>query len=303
MFIRLYFFIISLLLAQTMSGLPRVGLGTSSFLDGGPLRPKPGLYLQQYCQYYQAHKIIDNKGGSVAKNFFARSIGVATQLTYQFDNSLPGIGTFGFDFTLPFIVHSTISKNPLGLTTSGGGLADLLMGTYIQWNTIMKGERPIFVHRMEFNISFPIGKNKFPRKIINPGNDFLFIDPYWSATLYFTPSFGLSWRLSYLWCAKNNKVDLRFGQAIHANYALEYNFFKRLYAGINGYFLQQTTDNTINKIKIKDSHARIFGLGPGLLYFLVPNGEFVMFANLFFEFGARDLTQGVRFVTRLFKHF
>src|SRR5262245_13289185 len=53
---------------QSLCGynLPQLGLGTSSFLDGGPLRQIPGWYWQIFAQIYHANKFVDAHGRPLA---------------------------------------------------------------------------------------------------------------------------------------------------------------------------------------------------------------------------------------------
>ncbi len=286
-------------------GLPILGLGSSSFLDGGPLRPKPGWYIQQYFQYYTTHRFLDTNGnnlGSIPSPNF-NSISVASQVIYQWEKKVFLQARPGIDVTLPMDLYAKVQQNPLGITNSGNGLGDLIMGVYLQWDTIMHEDRPIFVHRIEFDASFPTGKNDEPKKLINPGNNIFFIDPYWSATLYFTPRFSASWRLNYLWCGHDKKIDLKAGDAIHGSYALEYWLLSNLFIGINGYFLKQLKNDRLNGAIVPHSREQVFALGPGLLYLISNSIDFVFFANLYFESHVKNRTKGIKLFLRLFKHF
>ena len=75
--------------------------------------------------------------------------------------------------------------------------------------------------------------------------------------MFIMPSWKLSWRLHYLWNAKNKDPikritgppggpwpdDTQAGQAIHLNFATSFEAMpKRLHVGVNGYYLKQITD-------------------------------------------------------------
>lgn len=300
-------FIFCIFFSQNISGygLPSLGLGSSSFLDGGPLRQIPGWYFQFYSQYYTTHRFLDAEGKPLGGIPSPRYNGWTTayQFIYLSPKDIFGLGNVGFDITIPIDFYSHIQANSLGITSSGSGVGDLGIGVYAQALPVFRGERPIYVHRFEFVAVFPTGKNKLPFKTINPGNRVYFLDPYWSGTLYFTPEFSASWRLYYLWVSENHKIHLKAGDAIHGTYALEYQFTQQLFLGINGYFLQQIKDNRLNGIKIPDSRERVVGIGVGGLYSFARRFASVLIANLYWETDVRNRTQGFRFFLRYLRHF
>ncbi len=286
-------------------GLPALGLGSSSFLDGGPLRQIPGWYFQFYNQYYTTHRFLNAEGELLGGIPSPRYNGWTTayQFIYLSQKDIFGLGNFGFDITLPIAGYSHIQPNNLGITSSGAGIGDLILGVFAQALPIFRGDRPLYVHRFEFAVSIPTGKNKLPFKTINPGNAVVFIDPYWSGTLYFTSEFSVSWRLYYLWVSENHKIHLKAGDAIHGTFAAEYEVVKRLFLGINGYFLEQIKDNKLDGIKVPDSRERVIGIGVGGLYSLERRFAAVLLANLYWETDVRNRTQGFRFFLRYLRHF
>ena len=286
-------------------GLPALGLGSSSFLDGGPLRQIPGWYFQFYNQYYSTHRFLDSKGellGAIPSPRY-KEWATAYQFIYLSQKDIMGLGNFGFDITLPVAFYSRIQPNDLGITSSGAGFGDLVLGVFAQALPVFRADRPVYVHRFEFAVSIPTGKNKLPFKTINPGNAVVFIDPYWSGTFYFTPEFSASWRLYYLWVSENHKIHLKAGDAIHGTFALEYEIRTRLFLGVNGYFLAQIKDNQLNGLNIPESRERVIGIGVGGLYSFARRFASVLIANLYWETDVRNRTQGFRFFLRYLRHF
>lgn len=278
-----------------------INLGLTNFLDGGPLKPLPGWYLTEYLPYYHANKFLDAQGQLLegVTSPHLNAIYSVTQMTYLSKKQFLK-GNIGLTAVWPIALYSHVNKNLLHITDSGSGVSDLLMGIFLQWETIKHNDRPIFVNRLEFAASFPAGKYKV-KKSINPGNNFFYLNPYWAATLFFTPQFAASWRLYYLWNGTNKKLHLQAGQAIHMNYDIEYNFYKKWWIGINGYFLQQLTNNKLFGASVPNSQERVIGIGPGALCFLPK--KFILSANLYFETEVRNRPQGVNFVARMVKQF
>lgn len=284
--------------------LPPVGLGGSNFLDGGPLRQVPGWYWQSSLQFYHSNRFLDAQGDllPLIKDPDLNTLQTAIQFIYLSRKKILG-GNIGFDVTQPIALHVSINKDIPLFKSAGGGLGDLAAGIYLQWDPIMHGQRPIFIHRIELVGVFPTGKNKLLEKTINPGNRIYYFDPYWAATLYFTPRFTASWRLHYLWCGTNHITHIKPGQAIHFNYAVDYAMTERLIIGVNGYYLRQTTPSTFHGDDIPDSKERVFAIGPGFLWSFAQQYTFVLFGNLFFEMDVRNRPQGIRAIVRVLKHF
>lgn len=281
--------------------LPYVNLGLSSFLDGGPLRPTPGWYWTQTTQYYHADKFVNSKGkplGGVCTPNFKSWVAIS-QLIYQSSYKILK-GNVGIDGVLPIVLTSNLKRNRVNITNSGNGFGDLVLGLYLQWDPIKHNNRPVFIHRLEFDISFPTGKYK--KCTINPGNGFLFIDPYWAGTLFLTKRLATSWRLHYLWSSRDKKTNIKAGDAIHLNYTVEYELISdKVWIGINGYYLKQIQDSKINNLNIPKSREQVFAIGAGALY-LKPN-DIYFFVNIYFESKVRNRPQGKSLVLRFIKHF
>lgn len=284
-------------------GLPSVNLGYTNILDGGPIRPYPGLYWQQYNIFYHTNKFFDFAGkplGGVNSPTF-NSWSTVTQLIYQFKKKLFFEGTPGFSFVLPITLYSAIDCNKLGITSAGGGLGNIGFGVYTQWSAIMHNDRPLFIHRLSVDASFPTGTNRLPKRQINPGAAFYSLSPGWSATLYTTKKLAFSWRFNYLWNSKNKKIDFKAGDAIFFNYSAEYAIKPAWYVAFVGYCLQQLSDNKALGHTIPKSKERVFGMGPGSAYFI--SKDMVFFGYLYGECGARNRPQGISFILRFINHF
>lgn len=284
-------------------GLPSVNLGLTNILDGGPIRPNPGIYWQQYSTYYHTNKFLDFKGNRLGgiKSPDFNSWKTITQLVYQCKNKLFLEGTPGFSFVLPITLYSAITPNKLGITDAGGGVGRLGIGAYTQWSAVMHNDRPLFIHRLSFDVYIPCGTNKLPDKDINPSASFFSITPSWSATLYATQKLAFSWRLNYLWNAKSRKIDFKAGEALFFNYSIEYPIIPQLYLACVGYYLQQLSHNKVAGMMVPHSKERVFGLGAGSAYFF--SQDLIFFTYLYGELGALNRTQGTSFILRLVKHF
>jgi hypothetical protein len=180
------------------------------------------------------------------------------------------------------------------------GLADLIVGTGLQWapRKIGKG---VFVHRFVFDVTVPIGTYNDKRPV-NIGNHFVVINPYYALT-YERKKLEFSARFHYLWNSVNNDPFVGFGirntqpgQAFHVNYATSYEVRKNVRLGFNGYWLQQLTDHEINGVAVPNSRERTVGLGPGIQ---LGGGTIWFRLNGYVETNVRNRPSGVRVTFRI----
>jgi hypothetical protein len=294
--------------------LPAVNLGFTSFLDGAP-PSGPGWYVQQYVQLYRNARLKDDSGdsrslptsaGSLRKASVDANIGL-TQLVYQSDQTLLLGGKWGMNLMLPYASFD-LDPDDGPIRTNSGNLGDLLAGLFLQWDPIMGPNGPRFMHRIELQMIFPTGAYDAD-DAINPGSNVFSFNPYWAATYFATSKWTISWRLHYLWNAKNEDPfrltgadDSQAGQAVHLNFTSAYEVLpKRLRLGINGYYLKEITDKRLDGRRIDDSKEQVLGLGPGLLYHLSPHDH--LFFNAYWETGAENRPEGSRFNLRYVHHF
>lgn len=309
--------------AGQSQGLPQINLGFTTFVDGAP-PAGPGLYFQQYVQYIYADELKDGDGnearlplpdGSRPRLMDSLDVWVSlSQLIYQSDMAIPLIGAkWGLDVIVPLISIDVDQNDAIPvpvLTGNHQGMGDLWVGPYLQWDPIMGEKGPIFMHRIEFQNIIPVGKYDDDR-VINQGSNFYSFNPYWSATVFASPHCTVSWRLHYLWNAKNEDPnetffpgadDTQAGQALHLNWATAYEIIPNQFrAGINGYWLSQITDAKTDGKKVNDSREQIGAVGPGLVWHISQDDH--IFFNTYFEFAGENRPEGMRFNARWTHHF
>lgn len=289
--------------------LPPVNLGATSFLDGAP-PSGPGLYFQQYLQYYTADEFKNKDGDRALPPFVSKNdldVWVSlTQLVYQSDQELLWGGKWGMNVIVPYVSIDLDMTPPL-LRDNGSGLGDIVVGPFLQWDPVMGKSGPLFMHRIELQMLLPTGKYD-DDKAINPGSNFFSFNPYWAGTLFLTPKWTSSWRLHYLWNAENNDPndgravdDSQAGQAVHVNFASAYEVLPgQLRLGLNGYYLKQITASEIDGHDVS-GRERVFAVGPGLLWHLSRDSH--LFFNAYFETAVENRTEGERFTLRFVHHF
>jgi anthranilate 1,2-dioxygenase (deaminating, decarboxylating) large subunit len=280
--------------------LPTVNLGLTSFLDGGP-PAGPGFYYTGYLQYYTADELVRHPS-PVLRKADVDVWAYLNQFIYQSDEELLLGGKWGIDVIVP-IVEFDSSPN----IDNGMGIGDVLVGPFLQWDPIMGPDGPRFMHRVELQMIFPLGKYD-EDEALNPGSNFFSFNPYWAGTYFFTPRLTASARLHYLWNCENDDPytalglsDAEAGDAFHANFALGYEFIpKKLRAGLNGYYLKQMTDTKANGSSV-GTREQVLGIGPGALWSFSQDTH--LFFNLYFETDTKYRPEGERFVLRCVHHF
>jgi len=294
--------------AAAQQPLPTVNLGLTSFLDGGP-PAGPGLYFQEYIQYYWADRFLDQHGDKTPLLDKVEAWASVSQLIYQSDQPILFGGKWGLDVILP-VVGLDVHQGPAPVLDATSGMGDMLIGPFIQWGPIMGKNGPVFMHRIELENLVPSGTYN-DDKALNPGSNFYSFNPYWAGTVFLLPGWTASYRLHYLWNAKNEDPnetffpganDTQAGQAAHLNFASEYELLeKRLRVGINGYYLKQFTNTEVDGNGIPDSREQVVGVGPGMLWSFSPNDH--VFLNIYFETEAENRPEGTRTILRWTHHF
>ncbi len=300
-------------LVAAQQTLPALNLGFTSFLDGAP-PAGPGLYFQEYGQYWSAGTFRDQHGKKTPLLGTLNAWISLNQLIYQSDQPVLLGGKWGLDVIVPVVgLDVTPGAAPVLANNSSGGIGDILVGPYLQWDPIMGSNGPILVHRIELQNLVPAGTYSHNR-ILNPGSNFYSFNPYWAGTVFLLPHWTASLRLHYLWNAANEDpfIGLRAlipnvdrtqaGQATHFNYASEYEILpNQLRLGVNGYFLKQFTNNKVDGKTMPGTREQVFAAGPGAVYHFSQNDH--LFFNAYFEALAENRPEGIRMNLRWTHHF
>ncbi len=289
-----------------------INLGFTSFLDGGP-PAGPGLYFTQYFQYLHSDSFKDKDGNNALPPFTKPDLDAyisLSQFIYQSNQQVPLTfgGKWGVDLIIPIVgIDLTYSvPNAAFPQTNDPGFGDVLVGPFIQWDPIMGQNGPIFMHRIELQTTFPTGRYDRNRQL-NPGSNTFTFNPYWAGTLFITPKWTATTRFHYLWCSENDDPGggantTQAGQAIHFNYASEYEVIpKMLRIGVNGYYLKQLTEAEVDGVKQSGTKEQVFAIGPGMLFSFSQNDH--LFFNAYFEMDAENRPQANRYNIRWVHHF
>jgi len=290
--------------------MPALNLGETSFFDGASPVTGPGLYGAQYLATYDASKFTDAAGHKVAlPSQELRLFAPVTQLIYLAQPTVFGIAHPGAMVILPAVAGSSVKDGLSGaVLKSTTGLGDAVFGAFLMFDPIMGPSGPRFAQSVEFDVITPTGHYN-RNAAINPGSNFVSINPFYAATFWATPEWSVSGRFHYLWNATNDAPNASLGptartsqtgQAFHMNLASQYQLTETWGIGLNGYYLHQVTDTRINGQSVPGRRERVFAIGPGLTVTL--NKDYSIFLNAYKEFAAENRAEGDRVVLRFNAH-
>ena len=291
---------------------PTVNMGGTSFFDGAPLPGGPGFYFVEYLTYSKATKLVDNNGNRLG--FPAtQDISVfapVTQFIYVPPGAKFGNKQLGFQVLVPWVASAKVDDGANNAVLRGNtGIGDISAGVSVQYDPIMGAQGPLYAQRFELQFILPTGA--YDRNAtVNPGSNTWSFDPYWAGTLWASQNLSFSWRLHYLWNARNNAPSAAFGnnvsstqagQAVHANFAAEYVLNPTWTVGAAGYWLQQVTDTKVNGADVSGRRERVVGLGPAAMMRLSERD--LLFFNVYQEFAVRNRAENSKFQIRYDHHF
>jgi len=280
--------------------LPPMNLGDTSFQDGIAF---PGLLVEEMIGYYHANQMNDANGSKISGSNKLTTVSANTHVAYISKFKLLD-AFYGVEFLLP--LADVDLDTSFGPNQRNRGVGDLTISPLVlQWTDHKLFGMPYF-HRFVLDITLPTGAYD-SKSAVNAGSNMVSINPYYAFTIMPMEKLEVSARLHYLWNSENdspfvalNASNVQPGQAFHANYAASYEVLKGLRFGLNGYVLQQLTDDKIDGKSQDNSQERVFGIGPGLEY--STNGMMI-YLNSYLETGAENRPEGTKFMFRLSKAF
>ena len=276
--------------------LPPVNLGETSFQDGIAF---PGWLVEETFVYYDANSFTDSKGKDIPGSNRLTAMSAVTHVAWISSFRLLG-GFYGAEVLLPLVDLDV--DTDFGPNGRERGMGDLIVGPlFIQWSDSKLFGMPYF-HRFNLDFVLPTGEYR-QNSPVNVGSNIYTFNPYYAFTLIPTERLEVSARWHYLWCSENSDPfvglgadNTQPGQAFHANFAASYEMLKGLRLGLNGYYLQQLTDDQIDGDDQAASKERVLGIGPGLKY---TYERLSLYLNTYYETAAENRPEGLRGILRL----
>ena len=231
--------------------------GAETVMPG--LMPPPGRTMfEEFTDFYSANAVVDGSGHSLVPGFHLRVGAVALKLIHDWNVRALG-GALVSSVGVP-ILYEHLS-GPFGRYAQSGmgnpdiGVLDVAYarGAFHWWYGVD---------------AFTPGAPYTKGVMLNTGQHNYAVAPVGAFT--WMPHEGrsvLSSRVEYIDNFTNPATEYRSGHELTWEYAAMQNFGKKLSAGVNGFFYQQTSDDVWNAMAVAGGdRGRTLGIGPQIQY-------------------------------------
>lgn len=251
---------LSLLLGSTAAsaiegGVDTYGLGAEGTLAGG--LPPTGLYGIVYQNHYQASRFADDAGHSAIPGFRLHADSVTPRLIWMTRTTLAG-GELGYYALMP-LVHLRVSVP--GRSESRTGNGDLLMAPLVAYHSGL--------YHWGYALEFVLPVGDYSRDhLANPGRHYFSLRPIMGWSFHDPVGWDISTKASVSINARNNDTGYRSGSYVAGDYAITYPVLPHVRAGLEGYFLEQFSDDNLHGESVDGSGQRtqVLGVGGGVQY-------------------------------------
>ena len=260
--------------AATENGATNKALGVDTVLVG-VIGPPGSLRNTNFLGYYHANETLDGSGNPRPgiSNFDLNASAITSRFQYVWrDAKLFGadietrVGvTWYADVDVQFDVQTPAGPVHRSSSSSGWFPATLFAPALLGWHSDT-------VHQMTGVEFFFPTSGYVQGKLANVATGFSSVAPAYWITWFPNDRIEVDGSFIYLFNGKNNDTNYRSGQEFNVDYGLGYALTPTWQAGANGYFYQQTTDDTVSGNSVPGGNrGRVFAIGPFIRYHEDPN--------------------------------
>ena len=237
-----------------------IGVNT---IFAGVLPPPGGSVWLQYNQFYSAGRVNGPDGRSLVPGFNINVVASATRVLHTWDVQL-GPFTLTSGAVQPF---AYIGGKVPGAKDQSFGLGDFtLQPLYLGYSNPAHN---LFAYA-GLDIFFPTGAYD-KGHLFNQGENVYTFAPEALVTFQPMPKLQLDAAAVFEIHTKNPATQYRSGTTFNLDYGLTYGLSDRLEGlsfGVQGYFLQQVSDDTVNRARVLPDgfRGRSLGIGPQIFY-------------------------------------
>jgi hypothetical protein len=282
-----------------------INLGSSSFYDGFG-STDPGWTSLNYFRWNDFTSIKDSSGQN-SPLFVDPRIDVISTLfhaVYVSPIQVPN-GAIAFEALLPIVDFQSHFNAPgTVLQDNGLNIGDMTFGAAYQSKPIALWGQSVLSWRVDLDFTAPTGGFD-SNKDINQSSGFWSVEPYLAVTLLPVPKWEISARFNYIYNFSTSRgsdppqiPDFVFrngqaGQAGWINFASSYEVVEGVRPGLNGFWLQQFTNDRTNGISLPGTLVEELYIGPGLDWEI--DNKNTMNFNLYLPISAKNSNAGPQF--------
>ncbi|MCX4176139.1 MULTISPECIES: SphA family protein [Paraburkholderia] len=269
----------------TENGLQSYPIGIDTVLNA--IVPAPGTtQFYDYSTFYTASRFVGQNGGSAIPGFKVNVFAMAPRVLHTWGETL-GPVTFTSGFALP-IVHAGTTL-PFG-SANRWGFGDL---TIHSLNIGYSNPDKTFFGLLALDFVLPIGSYSASRLVNTGSNTYAFI-PALKVTAVPFPRSEFSATLGYEINSPNHADGYHSGNLVVLDWVAGYSVLPKLQLGVQGYVLQQVTNDTQNGAPVDGNgfRGRAYAIGPQIrLNFTRDSGIVFKWQH---EFDVRNRPKGDR---------
>jgi hypothetical protein len=242
----------TVLASATENGASTYPIGVDTRMSG--VQPEKGqTYFYNYTTAYWANEIDDGHGKSLVPGFKMHLVAESPKIVHDWGVPFLG-GTLHSNIAVPFMYQSMSTPTARGNETGLSNISIAVLGVTMVRKNIH------WYYEGDLNLPGIYDKNH----TVNIGQHNIGTGPV--AAITYLPHEGrqeLSSKFSYLFNVENNATKYASGNEFMWEYNAAHRVAKSLLLGINGYYIQQTTDDKKNGAVYDGGHrGRDLTVGP-----------------------------------------
>jgi hypothetical protein len=269
----------------TENGLTTYPIGVNTVLDG--IMPPPGVtQFYNYTEYYVANKFAGSDGANALPGFHSEVLVEAPRVVHTWGKTF-GPFTLSSGIVVPFAhLHLDVP----GASGTRTALGDIILQPFIMGYS---NAAHTFFAFVSPDFSVPSGAWQAGR-VANIGVNYYAFQPNVDVTWFLHPDWEISATAQVEFHSPNHATNYHSGDVASIDYLVGYSVTKKLQLGIQGFYLQQFTDDTINGQTASNGgfRGRAAGIGPQVRYDLGPGAAIVF--KYQHEFAVRNRPEGER---------
>ncbi|AEA60154.1 SphA family protein [Burkholderia gladioli] len=271
--------------SATENGLTTYPIGVNTVLDG--ILPPPGdTRFYNYTQYYVANKFAGPHGESLVPGFRSSALVDAPRVVHTWGSTI-GPFTLSTGAIVPFFYLDLNTPAGHGHRTALGDIIvqPLMLGYVNQSHT--------FFAYLTGDVGLPTGAYDVNR-IANVGTNTYAFMPSLNATWFPTPDWELSGTALVEINSPNHATNYHSGSVASLDWLIGYSVTKQFQIGLQGFYLKQFTDDTVNGQSVNGDGFRgqAVGIGPQIRWDWAPGSSVAL--KYQHEFAVRNRPQGER---------